>query len=74
MARNFQLETEFQPTGDQPQAIDALVSGELHETAQIEQDFDIDSSLSRANVRAATLKAIESGQVEQLNAQAFKFS
>ncbi len=27
MARNFQLETEYQPTGDQPQAIGALVRG-----------------------------------------------
>ena len=27
MARKFQLETEFQPTGDQPEAIDALVQG-----------------------------------------------
>ena len=27
MARNFQLETDYQPTGDQPEAIDALVQG-----------------------------------------------
>jgi len=27
MAREFQLETEFQPTGDQPEAIDALIQG-----------------------------------------------
>ncbi|MDH3389439.1 MAG: DEAD/DEAH box helicase family protein, partial [Gammaproteobacteria bacterium] len=27
MARQFQLETRFEPTGDQPQAIDALVQG-----------------------------------------------
>ena len=27
MARNFQLETSYQPTGDQPEAIDALVQG-----------------------------------------------
>ena len=27
MARKFQLETEFQPTGDQPEAIDGLVQG-----------------------------------------------
>ena len=27
MARNFHLETSYQPTGDQPQAIDALVQG-----------------------------------------------
>ena len=27
MARNFQLETHFEPTGDQPEAIDALVQG-----------------------------------------------
>ncbi|MDH3219628.1 MAG: excinuclease ABC subunit UvrB [Gammaproteobacteria bacterium] len=27
MARQFQLETQFEPTGDQPQAIDALVQG-----------------------------------------------
>ena len=27
MARNFQLETKFKPTGDQPEAIDALVQG-----------------------------------------------
>ena len=27
MAKNFQLETEFEPTGDQPGAIDALVQG-----------------------------------------------
>ncbi len=27
MARNFQLETDYSPTGDQPQAIDALVQG-----------------------------------------------
>ena len=27
MAKNFQLETRFEPTGDQPEAIDALVQG-----------------------------------------------
>ena len=27
MARQFELETGYQPTGDQPQAIDALVKG-----------------------------------------------
>ncbi len=27
MARKFQLETEFEPTGDQPEAIDALIQG-----------------------------------------------
>ena len=27
MAKNFQLETQFEPTGDQPEAIDALVQG-----------------------------------------------
>jgi excinuclease ABC subunit B len=27
MAKNFQLETEFEPAGDQPEAIDALVQG-----------------------------------------------
>ena len=27
MAKNFQLETSYQPTGDQPEAIDALVQG-----------------------------------------------
>ena len=27
MARKFQLETQFEPTGDQPQAIDALIQG-----------------------------------------------
>ncbi len=27
MARNFQLETRFEPTGDQPQAIESLVGG-----------------------------------------------
>jgi len=27
MAKNFQLETSYQPTGDQPKAIDALVQG-----------------------------------------------
>ncbi|MDC1287956.1 DEAD/DEAH box helicase family protein, partial [Gammaproteobacteria bacterium] len=27
MARKFQLETDFKPTGDQPEAIDALIQG-----------------------------------------------
>ncbi len=27
MAKNFQLETQFEPTGDQPQAIDSLIQG-----------------------------------------------
>ena len=27
MARKFQIETEFEPTGDQPEAIDALIQG-----------------------------------------------
>ena len=27
MARKFQLETEFEPAGDQPEAIDALIQG-----------------------------------------------
>jgi excinuclease UvrABC helicase subunit UvrB len=27
MAKEFQLETQFEPTGDQPQAIDLLIQG-----------------------------------------------
>lgn len=51
----------------------ALAAGELHESAQIEQDFAVDSTLSRQDVRTATLKSIQTGSVQRLNAQAYNF-
>ena len=51
----------------------AVAQGQLHESAQIEQAFDIDGMLSRQAVRETTLKAIRSGNLAPLNAEAYTF-
>ncbi len=51
----------------------AIAQGQLHESAQIEQAFDVEGTLSRQAVREATIQALKRGAIATVNAEAYTF-